>query len=414
MPWRKYKPKEGKHGPVYHVATGVNVRQDARGKWIISIEKGGERKNKTVGVGREALTKAIKAAEVLAEKLGAMAQGQPAAQDEKSAAPDFAAYSMKWLEGNAGRWSPLTCVRYEEILRLHVLPNKITKGKAVDGFERADIKEILRGLLVTHSPATVEAVHSVICGIFDDAIDDKIITSNPARNLLKKILPPIRMRNVKGADPFNYDERDLFLKTASRIATREELLILRVMAYAGFRSGESLAMQADNLDLRQMTYHVDRSFRRGVFSKPKFGKSRTVDLPEFLVEELKEHILAMRKASLKSGKGGVIDLLFVDPKEGGKKPFSQRIIQGLVAKVCRKAGLRVRNPHDLRHTYATTMLMAHQSPAYVMRQLGHSSISITVDIYGHWFPNEGREDLEKALQGPVRNPDENRIFPHML
>ena len=82
-------------------------------------------------------------------------------------------------------------------------------------------------------------------------------------------------------------------------------------------------------------------------------------------------------------------------------------------KVCRTAGLRVRNPHDLRHTYATTLLMAHQSPAYVSKQLGHSSIAITVDIYGHWIPGEGRKGLEEALAGPVRNQGEKRIKTHI-
>ena len=53
------------------------------------------------------------------------------------------------------------------------------------------------------------------------------------------------------------------------------------------------------------------------------------------------------------------------------------------------AGLQARrarrqNPHDLRHTYATILLVAGVSPAYVQKQLGHSSISMTVDIYGHW------------------------------
>ena len=82
-------------------------------------------------------------------------------------------------------------------------------------------------------------------------------------------------------------------------------------------------------------------------------------------------------------------------------------------KVCRRAGLRIRNPHDLRHTYATTLLMAHQSPAYVKEQLGHSSIAITVDIYGHWFPGEGRNGLEEALSGPVRNQGEKCIKVHI-
>jgi integrase len=50
------------------------------------------------------------------------------------------------------------------------------------------------------------------------------------------------------------------------------------------------------------------------------------------------------------------------------------------------------------------LLMAHYSPAYVQKQLGHSSISITVDIYGHWIPGEGKKDLVKTLRGPKALP----------
>jgi integrase len=49
--------------------------------------------------------------------------------------------------------------------------------------------------------------------------------------------------------------------------------------------------------------------------------------------------------------------------------------------------------------------MSHLSPAYVQHQLGHSSISITVDRYCHWIPGEGRGDLEGALRGRVRKSD---------
>ena len=56
--------------------------------------------------------------------------------------------------------------------------------------------------------------------------------------------------------------------------------------------------------------------------------------------------------------------------------------------------------------------MSHLSPAYVQKQLRHTSISMTVDTYGHWIPGEGREGLENALLGPVRNRGGNHIFPH--
>jgi integrase len=120
-----------------------------------------------------------------------------------------------------------------------------------------------------------------------------------------------------------------------------------------------------------------------------------------LCEELQSYICHLRKKNLKAGKfGELVDLLFVDPDENGPWPYSQRKIQMLMKRVCKKAGLRIRHPHDLRHTYATILLMAHLSPGYVQKQLGHSSIKITMDVYCHWISGEGRDDLEKVLLGP--------------
>jgi integrase len=76
-------------------------------------------------------------------------------------------------------------------------------------------------------------------------------------------------------------------------------------------------------------------------------------------------------------------------------------------RACKAAQCRGRNPHDLRHTYATIPLMDHYSPAYVQKQLGHSSISITVDIYGHLISGEGKKDLIATLRGPKARPGQN-------
>jgi integrase len=81
-------------------------------------------------------------------------------------------------------------------------------------------------------------------------------------------------------------------------------------------------------------------------------------------------------------------------------------------RVCKKAGLDMRSPHDLRHTYATIALMQRESLVYVQKQLGHSSIQITVDTYCHWIPGEGRGRLDEVFK-PVRNRGEIAYLPHI-
>ena len=64
-------------------------------------------------------------------------------------------------------------------------------------------------------------------------------------------------------------------------------------------------------------------------------------------------------------------------------------------------GLRYRNVHAIRHTYATRMIMAGANLVYVQKQLGHSTIQLTVDTYTHWI-----EEVERGSQLEV-----DRLMP---
>ena len=66
MPWRKYPSIEGMYGPIFKLSKGIKVRRDWRRQWIVDINVKGERRNRTIGAGREGLVKAIKAAEEIA------------------------------------------------------------------------------------------------------------------------------------------------------------------------------------------------------------------------------------------------------------------------------------------------------------------------------------------------------------
>ena len=66
--------------------------------------------------------------------------------------------------------------------------------------------------------------------------------------------------------------------------------------------------------------------------------------------------------------------------------FRDRVWRPLLTRV----GLQYRNVHAIRHTYATRMIMAGASLAYVQKQLGHSTIQLTVDLYTHWIEEADR------------------------
>ena len=75
--------------------------------------------------------------------------------------------------------------------------------------------------------------------------------------------------------------------------------------------------------------------------------------------------------------------------------MEQNYIRRVFKRILAKAGLRDIRLHDTRHTYASLLLSNGESPVYVKEQLGHSSINITVDIYGHLIPSSNRAAVNK-------------------
>jgi integrase len=69
-------------------------------------------------------------------------------------------------------------------------------------------------------------------------------------------------------------------------------------------------------------------------------------------------------------------------------------------KILEKAKLRQIRIHDLRHTYATLRIQAGHNIADVSKQLGHHSISITVDTYYHWMPGTNKSEVDQ-LDSPT-------------
>jgi integrase len=77
------------------------------------------------------------------------------------------------------------------------------------------------------------------------------------------------------------------------------------------------------------------------------------------------------------------------------QPLEQNYIRRVFKRILSKAGLREIRFHDLRHTFASLLLTQGETPVYVKEQLGHSSIQITVDIYGHLIPGTNKKAVDK-------------------
>lgn len=375
---KEYPTKEARYGIVYCVAHGVNVYATRHGTWELVVKYGSERSKKRFAE----LEVALRAADLLASRLGLETKRHEIEQyTMEQAAED-------WLALNRSRWSEATRERYAQIVRDYVMP--VLGAKPLERIDRRAVKEFLVDALADRAAKTVELLHAVVSGIFTEAIDGGKVADNPAEKLLRKILPPKAKRNESMPDPLSIEDLDALLTAAWKHLPARMALIMDTLASTGMRLGEVLAMHADHLDMRHHQYMVSETMRRGRYGLPKYGK-RLIDLPEHLTVKLERHIKNLRVDAFR--KGEQVGYLFAG--------VSQNFARNAMRRACDLAKIRTRSPHDLRHTYASLLLMDHCSPAYVQKQLGHQSISMTVDTYGHWIPGEGRRVLSEGLLRPL-------------
>jgi integrase len=170
------------------------------------------------------------------------------------------------------------------------------------------------------------------------------------------------------------------------------------------RIGEAVALQCGDIDFNSRFAEVRRAINDGKVSTPKSGKSRRVDLSAQLTKVLKAHLASQKAETLRKGWKEVPTWVFTNEVGGTLHPdnFRNRVWPKLLA----KAGLRKIRIHDLRHTYASLLIAQGESLAYVKDQMGHHSIRVTVDTYGHLMPGGNKaavDRLDDASAATIRN-----------
>jgi len=172
----------------------------------------------------------------------------------------------------------------------------------------------------------------------------------------------------------------------------------------GVRAGELWALQWGNIDWNSKQIYVKHTLWKDKLTVPKTANAiRKVDIPDSLIYELKKWKMACPVSDL--------DLVF--PSQIGKVVYHTNFVSGAFASALRRAGLRHVSVHSLRHSNASMRIQAGQNAKYISRQLGHSSIQITFDTYGHLFEDADftrkQVDLLTEKFASVRNPLESNI-----
>jgi integrase len=240
------------------------------------------------------------------------------------------------------------------------------------------------------SPSTIRQAFTVLRMVLESARRDGRVEDNPAASVVRP--RPTRSE----ARYLSSTELNALLEAAAK-STRYEPL-MRLLALTGLRRGEACALRWQQVDLAHGGIRVMATLSRFggalVLTEPKSAKSRRdVPLSAAAVAVLRQVKASQATLRLKAGtfwreEGFVFTTAF-------GSPVDPRNVHRAVVSSARRAGLERVTTHTLRHTAASTMLESGVPLHTVSEVLGHSSISITGDVYGHVSTEGARSAMDK-------------------
>jgi integrase len=359
---------------------GVKVRKRGA-KWYVLVDYHGRRKSKCVG-SREA------AEQVRRQVEAKLALGDLSilntAEDKK---PTFNTYADGWLKDYARiECKTSTADGYEGVLEQYLRPR--FGKKLLSEIRRDDIKVLINDLISKDlSRNTIRNALCVIRGLFNYAIEEGLVESNPAARL-GRFTRSAKTPQSKGT-ALTTAEVKQFLKAAEEICPAYYPLFLMAVR-AGLRRGELVAVQWGDVQLggdrdSQRFIVVQHNYVRREHTTTKSKKSRRVDLSRGLRRVLLELRDQRLLEAYQKGKNDISgELVFRSPEGTILDP--DNLYHRIFLPVLAKAGIRRIRLHDLRHTFGSLLLQNGASIVYVKEQMGHSSIQVTVDTYGHLIP----------------------------
>jgi integrase len=227
------------------------------------------------------------------------------------------------------------------------------------------------------SDSTVRQVYTVLRAALDDAVADGLLARNPCR-LVKR--PGIARREAKHLDAATVAA---VLNAAEGLRYRNVLVLI---AATGLRRGEALALRWGHVNLKDGSLKVTGTLSRVdgelVITEPKSERSRRhVPLSDAVVALLKSVRASQAAERLHAGERWT-DTGLVFTTEFGT-PVEPRNILRTIEVAAAKAGVADVVVHTLRHSAAVAWLESGVHIKAVADLLGHGSISVTGDIYGH-------------------------------
>lgn len=227
-----------------------------------------------------------------------------------------------------------------------------------------------------YSPTYLKTIHNQCSAIFNHAVRYYELKSNPAAKAGN-------MGKEKTKEMLFWTKPEYQCFSDAMMDKPVSFYAFEILYWCGLRLGEMLALTAADFDFVKNTVRFNKSYQRigceDVVTDPKTAKSiRTVQMPDFLAEEMKDYIKSLYGISNN-------ERIF---------PISKNYLHHEMDRGCKATGVKRIRIHDLRHSHVSLLIDMGFSAVAIADRVGHESIDITYR-YAHLFPTTQQEIATK-------------------
>jgi len=286
--------------------------------------------------------------------------------------------------------------RYESVYRNYIVGSQLACLKVYE-VKPLFLKGYYNAMAENgYSSSKIYNLNKLLKIFFNYAITEGYLLKNPCFGI--SIPKDVKADGEDAAriEPFSDDE----IKAITETAKGSMKTIFQFGLATGLRRGELLGLQVKNVNFETMTVDICQALKDvkkfsndneyeylTILEKPKTpGSIRSVPLPTSLKAILKQHLVQEKEKHLMLGIRHTQDSLFFTSE--ACSPYNGRNIGTAFKRLLKRAGVRYRCFHNVRHTYATKLFEARVPLLTISKLLGHSNINITANTYVSIMPKE--------------------------
>ncbi len=282
------------------------------------------------------------------------------------------AFVEVYYADKAGELKERTMRNKKYMIKTHILP--YFGEKPMNSITPSDIiqwQNIMR--TKGYSEAYLRMLQNQLTALFSHASKIYNLANNPCKKVKK-----MGKSDSRSLTFWTEEEYSRFIDTFEQDS--RYYVLFETLFWTGCRIGELLALTKADIDFSADQISISKTYYRhecrDIITSPKTPQSiRTIDIPEFLSKELKEYT----------------DKLYELPDEERIFPMVPEAVQQTMKRHADKAGVKRIRVHDLRHSHVAYLINQGVQPMIIKERLGHKDIGITLNTYGHLYPNEQKQ-----------------------